>query len=71
MTRSLATSERAIRHLESEKARLIRDITSARDLMHSLEVSKDDLKKQFTAVSMDNEQMNRTIEKIEMDKVGL
>ncbi|TPX64074.1 hypothetical protein SpCBS45565_g06173 [Spizellomyces sp. 'palustris'] len=68
LSRSLATAERAIRHLESDKQRLLRDIAAARDLALSLERHKEELQKQLTSVTLECERMQALINKLETDR---
>ncbi|KNC96052.1 uncharacterized protein SPPG_08646 [Spizellomyces punctatus DAOM BR117] len=68
LSRSLATAERAIRHLESDKQRLLRDIAAARDLALSLERHKEELQKQLTSVTLECERMQALIKKLETDR---
>ena len=71
MTRSLATSDRNLRHLEAEKARLSRDISAARDLAHNLDRGKDSAQKQLIALTVENERLGKQIERLEVDLDGL
>lgn len=67
LTKSLATSDRALRHFETEKIRMNRDISSARELAHTLDRGKDVIHKQFISQSLENERLVKTLEKYESE----
>ncbi|KAJ3089136.1 hypothetical protein HK102_007124 [Quaeritorhiza haematococci] len=71
LTRLLATSERTVAHLESEKSRMAREITAARDLAMTIEHAKDDMHKQLTAVAIENEHLMSNARKLETDVEAL
>ncbi|KAI8809575.1 hypothetical protein BJ742DRAFT_771051 [Cladochytrium replicatum] len=71
LTRALATSERAVRHLEADKGRLVREIGAVRDLAHSLEKAKEEVTRQFTATTVEVEKLQNAIRKLDGDNSAL
>ncbi|KAH6564305.1 hypothetical protein BASA83_011775 [Batrachochytrium salamandrivorans] len=64
MGRTLATSERTIKHLESERTRMNRDVAVARDLAHTLERQNTETQAQHQAVVLENDRLSRSIERM-------
>ncbi|KAI9204904.1 uncharacterized protein BJ171DRAFT_91369 [Polychytrium aggregatum] len=71
LTRALATAERTIRHVESDKARLMREIGAAKDLSLNIERAKEESQRQVTTLSMEMEQLANTLRALEVEKEGL
>jgi chromosome segregation ATPase len=66
--KSLAVSERTVTHLESEKARLIREINAARDLSSTIERSKHELHEKIMALTMEYDALQGEINRIATEK---
>ncbi|KAL5033378.1 hypothetical protein BDV3_000368 [Batrachochytrium dendrobatidis] len=71
MGRTLATSERTVKHLESERARLNRDIAAARDLTHTFERQSMEMQAQLQATTLENDRLMRTIERMNSESDAL
>ncbi len=71
LTRSLATSERTVKHLDMDKARLLREIQAARDLASSFERNKDDLSKNVTITVLENEKLEHSMRQLEGERESL
>jgi chromosome segregation ATPase len=67
VTRSLATAERTIDHLEKEKNRMTRDIMSTKDLTLKIESSKDDVQKQLFLANARVDDLQVDIQKLEKE----
>lgn len=65
LTKSLATSDRALRNQEQERNRLNRDLNSARDVCHSLDRSKDALQKQINNIQIQYSAQSHQIDKLQ------
>jgi len=71
VTRSLATSERTISNLEKEKARMIRELTTAKEFAMKLDNSKDDVQKQLFSSNAEIDRLRVVIEKLEIEGENL
>ena len=71
LTRTLATSERTAKHLDMDKARLVREIQAARDLASSLERSKDEMTKNHTVLVLENEKLEHLVRQLEGEREAL
>ncbi|KAJ3175827.1 hypothetical protein HDU87_005655 [Geranomyces variabilis] len=71
LSRTLANTERAVQHLDSDKNRLLRDVAAARDLAHSLDRNKDDLTKRLTSAALELERTLAIVRKLEADRDAL
>lgn len=67
MTRGLASAERGISHLEKEKARLQREVSTSKSLTSTIDKSKDEINKQLVTFKIENEKLNLTISKMELE----
>ncbi|KAJ3063778.1 hypothetical protein HDU98_000438 [Podochytrium sp. JEL0797] len=63
LTKSLATTDRNCRHLETEKQRLLREITSVRDLAQTLDRSRDALQLELSAAKMECDRVSKHLAK--------
>ncbi|TPX37474.1 hypothetical protein SmJEL517_g00561 [Synchytrium microbalum] len=68
LTRTLAAAERSVRHLEADKARLLRDVQAARDVALSVDRAKDDFQRQATSSIVEKEHLNGAIRRLEAEK---
>ena len=60
LTKSVASLEEALRHMEDEKHNLLMDISAIRDLCARLETDKSGLQRQLMTKSLDQEKVCST-----------
>jgi hypothetical protein len=54
-----------------EKARMIREINTVRDLAQGLERRKDEIQKNLTVTVLENEQLEKELKKMEAEREGI
>lgn len=67
MTKSLSTSDRAMKLAEQEKNRNLRDLGACRDVAHSLDRAKDTLQQQLGTLQMQHNSACRQLEKAQQN----
>jgi chromosome segregation ATPase len=71
LTRSLSAAERAVKQLESDKDRIIRDVQAARDLSLTISRTKEDTQRQLEVLSEQLEASHKTIARFESERESL
>ncbi|KAJ3136723.1 hypothetical protein HK100_001477 [Physocladia obscura] len=64
LTKSLATSERNCKNLDTEKQRLLREISAVRELAQSFDRNRENLQRELSATKIESERMERNLEKV-------
>ena len=67
----MSAAERTITHLEGDKARLMREVSASRDLSNTIERSKHDVHERVMSLSMEVEQMQGYIHRVEAEKESI
>ncbi|KAJ3283978.1 hypothetical protein HDU79_008621 [Rhizoclosmatium sp. JEL0117] len=63
LTKSLATTERTCRHLETEKQRLLREVGAVRDLAQTFDRTRDTVQMELSSAKMEAERLTKNLEK--------
>ncbi|KAJ3301907.1 hypothetical protein HDV03_000235 [Kappamyces sp. JEL0829] len=71
LSRALATSERQIKQLESDKQRLTRELQSARELAHSVDRGKETIHSNYVQLTLEHERLQHTVEKMTVEMNAL
>jgi chromosome segregation ATPase len=71
VSKSLATSERKVKQLENEQARLQIEIARTRDFVHTVDRDRDDTKSQLISMKLEIEKLSQLMEKTSVEKAAL
>jgi chromosome segregation ATPase len=71
LSRALATCERHIKQLETEKQRMLREVQSAREVVHTVDRSKDGLQAQLVQMSVEHEKLSQQVNQLLVEREAL